>query len=535
MTEQRLRESKYIDSLIRQKKSESDLERIAYQERLTNAGLFGIDRESMTERQLAALEILEKQHHANLAKIDNDAYNAEYQRIQRQYDIQLADMRIRHNEDLASITTLEQAKERLRGTLSTRELAQIKTLQQALRLLQNQNQLEEEAATRAHLEKLLTILQDVMQSGQWDGLNLSDSILSAEEKENLEAKIREVKEELAKLKGVDLSADLSAKARSNVDILGMSQDDWEQLFENIKQGKIDVEGMLGAVNAGIQIWDQYNKYVANKENQQLQRDEAANNRKKENLKKRFDAGAISQEEYNKQVEKLDKDLDRKKAIVARNQAKRDRNVALMSAVVNTAKAVTAALPNLILAAIVGAFGGVQIATIASTPLPEMPGLATGGSFGTVTRAQDGKKFNAKVDPDKRGYIANPTVLVGEDGTEWVASAQAVANPAIKPIIDILDTAQRQGNISALTASDILGAMPGRTSGGYFKTTSDRASSSDTALINKYAEALALNNVILSKLSKQLESPISAEVSLLGKHGFIEKQAEYNRIVNTSNL
>lgn len=80
------------------------------------------------------------------------------------------------------------------------------------------------------------------------------------------------------------------------------------------------------------------------------------------------------------------------------------------------------------------------------------GLESGGRV-DVEREQDGKKFHASYDPDKRGYIDRPTVIVGEGPTgrskEWVASNAALNNPTVAPLIDIIDRAQRVGQISTL--------------------------------------------------------------------------------------
>ncbi len=80
------------------------------------------------------------------------------------------------------------------------------------------------------------------------------------------------------------------------------------------------------------------------------------------------------------------------------------------------------------------------------------GLEQGGSI-DVERKQDGKKFHASYEPDKRGYVERPTVIVGEGpagrSREWVASNAALQNPTVAPLIDIIDRAQRVGNIATL--------------------------------------------------------------------------------------
>ena len=102
------------------------------------------------------------------------------------------------------------------------------------------------------------------------------------------------------------------------------------------------------------------------------------------------------------------------------------------------------------------------------------GLESGGSI-DVERRQDGKMFRADYDPDKRGFIDKPTVLVGEGGyghsKEWVASNAAVENPTVAPFIDIIDRAQRAGTIRTLDMNKFLiQQAQGRASGGYITPT-----------------------------------------------------------------
>lgn len=86
----------------------------------------------------------------------------------------------------------------------------------------------------------------------------------------------------------------------------------------------------------------------------------------------------AQEEYklslvgdNEQAQqRIRDDFARKKAQVQRRAAIVDKLQALFNAGINTAVAITAALPNVVLAALVGVLGAVQIAAIASKPLPK---------------------------------------------------------------------------------------------------------------------------------------------------------------------
>lgn len=108
------------------------------------------------------------------------------------------------------------------------------------------------------------------------------------------------------------------------------------------------------------------------------------------------------------------------------------------------------------------------------------GRQSGGSI-DVVRAQDGKRFpNAEYNPDKRGYIDHPTVIVGEgpagQSREWVASNAAVNNPTVAPILDIIDRSQQAGSIRTLDLNQILRArLAGYSSGGTISKTPPHAS------------------------------------------------------------
>lgn len=89
-----------------------------------------------------------------------------------------------------------------------------------------------------------------------------------------------------------------------------------------------------------------------------------------------------------------------------------------------------------------------------------------GGYTDVTRAQDGRHFRAKVNPYGRGYIDGPELLVGESGREFVANAEAVSNPHIRPVFDIIDQAQRRGTVSRLNMRAIARSLGGIRARGY---------------------------------------------------------------------
>lgn len=113
---------------------------------------------------------------------------------------------------------------------------------------------------------------------------------------------------------------------------------------------------------------------------------------------------------------------------------------------------------------------------ASTPSSGSTGryVITGredGGFIDVTRKQDKKRYIAKFDPMRRGFVNRPTVIVGDGpagkSAEWVASNDALQNPTIIPFIKMLDDAQQAGSIRTIDLNHLMRArMAGFESGGF---------------------------------------------------------------------
>lgn len=564
LEKRQLAEQKYRQSLINPMNELIEQEDAANEQRLQKAGLFGVRKADLEAQLLAAtkannekeiasvkdkiraIEILEGIHQAKLNQIDAKTMKDSIDTKQRTFETELADLRIKNNVELSEVKTLADAKALLQESMSPRELDNIRTLADAKKALQKKNQDEETEFTRKHLEHLLRILQDTMASGEMDGLNLSDKILSDEEKEALEKKILEVKNLLAGLKNPTGTGeeDLRQSSLEKVDILGFTASDWDQMFENLENGKIGVDDLAMAAHGLINAWQMYNQFVEAGERKQLQEFEANTNKKKQALKKQLDSGQISQEKYNEELEKLDSELEKKRSEFEYKAAKRDKAVALMNAIVSTAASVARVAWNPVLAAIVGAIGAAQIAIIAKQPLPEVEGKEDGGPFIDVRRSQDGKKFRAKNDPSKRGFVSAPTIIAGESGREFVVNDAGVSNPSIAPVLSAIDTAQRNGTISTLNLERIMAdrdrsysRLPGRASGGSFNDTQRPAAAAPAATVTDPAlmKVLQRNNDVINRLEQRISAGIKAEVALLGQDGFIAKQKELTDLQNQTTL
>lgn len=196
-----------------------------------------------------------------------------------------------------------------------------------------------------------------------------------------------------------------------------------------------------------------------------------------NIDAKYDAEIEAAKGNAEKVEELENKKANEKLKVQKKYA--DVNFAIQASqiIANTAVSIMKALSELgpiagpIAAALMGVTGAAQLAA-ANAERQKVKKMTLSGSSGSssvqgtrvatgyeegghidVEREQDGKKFHAKYDPTRRGYIDRPTVIVGEGPTgkskEWVASNAALANPTVAPLIDIIDRAQRVGNISTL--------------------------------------------------------------------------------------
>jgi TP901 family phage tail tape measure protein len=159
------------------------------------------------------------------------------------------------------------------------------------------------------------------------------------------------------------------------------------------QSKVD--RMLQVIDYFSQAMQAINTILANRENRELQRDKKANDTKRNAYKSQLDGKLISQERYDKKMGELQKAEDEKIKAIRLKQAKREKALAVFNAIINTAAGIAKAIPNLALMALAGIVGGLQVAAIASQPLPE---LGRGGYLANGPKHRDSQKGLHVVNP-----------------------------------------------------------------------------------------------------------------------------------------
>lgn len=159
----------------------------------------------------------------------------------------------------------------------------------------------------------------------------------------------------------------------------------------------------------MEIARSINEVFSGLEDAQLQKAEETNEAEKNDLKKKLDSGLISQKRYDREVARLDAELDAKKAKIAYNQAIREKALSVAQIAINTATAIAkiwAEVPKvdfgattIALAAMAGAMGAAQIAAVMATPIPK---ARQGGIISGATHEQGGVLINTE---DKERIIS----------------------------------------------------------------------------------------------------------------------------------
>ncbi len=219
-----------------------------------------------------------------------------------------------------------------------------------------------------------------------------------------------------------------------------------------------------------------------------------------NVEAKYDAEIDAAKKAGKDTSKLEEKAAEEKLKIQKKYADVQFAIRASEIIADTAQAIIATHKSLggwtpwaiAAAALMGVTGAAQLAVAAaernkvkSMTLKGSSGsssttgarIATGkeeGGFLDVEREQDGKRFHAKYDPNRRGYVDRPTVIVGEgpagQSKEWIASNAAVENPTVRPILDILDRHQRAGSVRTLDLNKYLLQQRGYAQGGSIANT-----------------------------------------------------------------
>lgn len=466
---------------------------------------------------------------------------------QEKYDLAMGALKTQHTANLLAIETSYTERSQ---NIDIKDAEKKKSLQDTQ--LKNQQSAEQKhfdqqvAAENAYQEALAKVME---QGGDLQELTLE---------EELKAKMDVLRGyynaalNLAKQNGEDVSALEKAYAEAQAKIQGdYDEKRSEKVMEEAEKRKQareslgfdqqseydrQLEQLQQALDNQYITQEEYEKKV-----QQLKRDSfmkqaqyytdlfsgvvtALQNSEQSNIDAKYDAEIKAAEGNTELQEKLEKKKANEKLKIQKKYA--DVNFAMQAAqiIANTATSIMKAYADMgpiagsIAAALMSVTGTAQL-LVANAERQKVKRMTLSGSSSSssssgarvasgresggridVEREQDGKHFNAEYNPNKRGFVDKPTVIVGEGPTgrskEWVASNAAVENPTIAPLLSIIDQAQRAGNIRTFDLGKYLMAMQGRQLGGSVQTDPFRA----TPGMGRYPQGVASTGQSVASLS-----------------------------------
>ena len=195
---------------------------------------------------------------------------------------------------------------------------------------------------------------------------LQDPNLSPESKLKLEEDIAKKEIELA-----------NAVRDAQISAAQQSSEAQKKKIENVAQAIQQASQLLGALsNFASQIYD--NQIQKLEEQQELS--EREGEKELERIQRLADSGVITTEEAEarkraaeEKTAKKNEELEKKKAALQTKQAKLEKAANIASVIMNTASAIMKAWsvdPFGVMAALIGAMGAIQLATVIATPIPK---------------------------------------------------------------------------------------------------------------------------------------------------------------------
>lgn len=459
-----------------------------YQQDVNNWNMALARKQVSQEKYDLAMQALKTQHTANILAIET-SYSEQSQNIEIKDGAKKKSLQ---EKQQANLRTAEQAH-------FEQQVAVEQAYQDALAKVMEQGETQQELTLEQQRDQKLEVLRGYYQAA----LNMAKQ--NGEDTAQLEKAYKDIQTQIKKeyiTKQKELLDEQDDKKKQARQALGFDQQsEYDRQLQQLQQA-LD------------------NQYITQQEHeqrvQQLKRESfmkqaecytnlfsnavtSLQNAEMANVDAKYDAEIKAAEGNTALQEKLEKKKANEKLKIQKKYA--DVNFAMQVAQIisNTAVSIMKAYSEMgpiagsVAAALMGVTGAAQL-VVANAERQKVKRMTLNGtsSAGTrvasgresggridVEREQDGKHFNAEYAPGKRGYVDHPTVIVGEGprgrSKEWVASNAALENPTIAPLINLMDAAQRAGQIRTFDMSKYLMAMQGRALGGSIARQSVRTS------------------------------------------------------------
>jgi len=332
----------------------------------------------------------------------NQGNSAKIKEINRQLD---ADIRAARLASLQATLEYEIALERVHNAETVRMLEKSLSDQDKLR-----------GASNRYQEKLIEKQNGIQRQSLQKQLESVDALTALELQENFKrtaALNEELQKKLISQKDYDLQYDQLIDDQTKIVEDGEKRKTEITIAESEKRKQRviqEIQTITDAASEVVGVLDSLFQLQAAKENADL-------DQRKNRLKELRDAGAITEKEAVERQKRLEADERR----IRQQQAQREKSIAVFNAAIAVPQAVLKGLTTggPILAAVYGALAAVQLAIVASRPVPKFgkgkknkyQGLAEVGETGTELIESNGQMYVA----DKRQIV-------------WLGKDDKVFNP-----------------------------------------------------------------------------------------------------------
>ena len=115
--------------------------------------------------------------------------------------------------------------------------------------------------------------------------------------------------------------------------------------------------------------------------------------------------------------------------------------------------------------------------------------------------------------------------------EFVANRFAVANPAVRPVLNLLDHAQRNGSINNLSSSDIAAVSGNATQANQSVVMVNQSGNNSNNNDKQFIGVMNKCIHVMSLVNERFKEDIKAEVAITGKNGINKKTKDYDQLIN----
>ena len=460
------------------------------------------------------VETEERTQALNLRHEKEQMSEEQYQRELNAIQIQALTRRLNYLRDPKNKATAEQIHEAEEALDKKKKQA---AYDDDLRFLQKVNQMRKEYELKSAEERKadeLAFLEEVHKRELISEEEYQKAKKAIEDKYKKKEKDGKDGDDDKKDKPKDLGQPTDAMSQS---VIGLAQN-LSNLSQKLKDGKAQWQDYAAAGMAAIQV-------VMATMSQATQLFQAQSQLEQAEVTKKYDAQIKAAGKNTKRTKKLEEQKQAELAKIKSKYNRKQMKVELAQAVAQTAMNAIMAYGSVVRTPFVGpiiapiaaaaaiAAGAIQIAAIKKQHQAEAEGYYLGGFTG-------GKQYRRQAGIVHEG--------------EFVANHQAVNNPHLMPVLQLIDHAQRTNTVARLTADDVSRAItaPQTTASlaGQAITTAATANNNTPAL-QVIDTATPAQTDAINQLNQQLAKGIKAYVVMSGPDGLDQQYTHYKKLTN----